>query len=98
MATLNENTKGYIMSVYSSTLNEQKATNNAWNAYRHVKGHLEAVYDTCTDDELNNLIHNVETLAKVLENPTLDLIAPYNQKQMDFRVNYMVESGIYPKL
>ena len=40
------------MAVYSSTLNERKATNNAWNAYRHVKSHLEEVYDTCTDDEL----------------------------------------------
>ena len=86
------------MTVYSSTLNELKATNNAWNAYRHVKSHLEDVYDTCTDAELNNLIHNVETLASVLENPTLDLIEPYDQKQIERMINYKVENGIYPKL
>lgn len=86
------------MAVYSSTLNEQKATNNAWNAYRHVKRHLEEVYDTCTDEELNNLIYNVELLADVLENPTLDLIKPYDQKQMERMINYKVENGIYPKL
>lgn len=86
------------MAVYSSTLNEQKATNNAWNAYRHIKGHLEEVYDTCTDEELNNLIHNAEALAEVLENPTLDLIESYDQKQIERRINHMVENGTYPKL
>jgi hypothetical protein len=86
------------MAIYSSTYNERKATNTAWNAYRHVKAHLEDVYATCTDKELNNLIHNVETLAEVLENPTLDLIEPYDQKQIERLINYKVEKGIYPKL
>ena len=66
---LNGNTKSSIMTVYSSTLNELKATNNAWNAYRHVKSHLEDVYDTCTDAELNNLIHNVENIGKCTGKP-----------------------------
>ena len=86
------------MSIYSSTLNEKKATNNAWNAYRHVKSHLEEVYDTCTDEELNNLIHNAETLAGVLEGATLDLIEPYDHKQMERMISHKVEQGIYPKL
>ena len=86
------------MAIYSSNYNEQKATNNAWNAYRHVKSHLEEVYDTCTDDELNNLIHNAETLAGVLEGATLDLIGPYDQRQMERMISHRVEQGIYPKL
>ena len=86
------------MSIYSSTLNEQKATDNAWNAYRHVKSYLDDVYDTCTDGELNNLIHNVETLARVLEGTTLDLIEPYDQKQIERMISHKVEQGIYPKL
>lgn len=86
------------MAIYSSALNERKATNNAWDAYRHVKSYLEEVYDTCTDEELNHLIHNVEVLADVLENPTLDLIEPYDQKQTERMINCKIENGIYPKL
>ncbi|AUR94358.1 hypothetical protein NVP1193O_227 [Vibrio phage 1.193.O._10N.286.52.C6] len=86
------------MTIYSSNYNEQKATNNAWNAYRHVKNHLDDVYDTCTDEELNNLIHNVETLAGVLEAATLDLIEPYDQRQIERMISHKVEQGIYPKL
>lgn len=84
--------------IYGNESNERKATHIAWNAYRHVKAHLESVYDTCTDEELDNLIHNVETLAEVLENPTLDLIEPYCEKQMKGNIDYKVEKGIYPKL
>lgn len=83
------------MSVYSSTLNERKATNNAWNAYRHI---IEEVYGTCTDEALNNLIHNVEVLSEVLENPTLELLEPYDQKQTARMISHKVENRSYPKL
>lgn len=46
---------------------ERKAQVIAQNAYFHITDHLRANYETLTDFELNNMIHNKEQLASILE-------------------------------
>lgn len=45
------------------------------SAYYHIKEHLSAVYETCSPEQLDNLIHNVEQLAALFENS--DRLARY---------------------
>jgi hypothetical protein len=50
------------------TQQEKKAAEVARNAYFHLKEKLDEVYNTCSINELDNLIHNVETISSLYEN------------------------------
>lgn len=78
--------------------NEHKATDKALDSYWHIKEYLQENYDTLTDTELNNMIHNLEQIIPMVENPELQLLAGFDQGNYDSRMNYKLENGIYLKL
>lgn len=62
--------------IYANRANENKAQQLAFNAYYHLKEYLAENYDTLTDKELDNMIHNVEQMIPIVENPSVELLRP----------------------
>jgi hypothetical protein len=62
--------------IYANRANENKAQQLAFDAYNHLKDYLAENYDTLTDKELDNMIHNVEQIIPIVENPSVELLRP----------------------